>query len=131
MWETDTLCPDFVLEKEEISLLWKPDIYGFLKNFIEPWYENGDLMDIDRIVLSGQSSKIELFRDVLKEYIAGRKARSDRENSCLRKLMCIDGALAYRQDKRTGRIRASLSYEPARVPYSLTAEDYETGGQEK
>lgn len=130
-WETDTLCPDFVLEKEEISLLWKPDIYGFLKNFIEPWYENGDLMDVDRIVLSGQSSKIELFRDVLKEYIAGRKARSERENSCRRKLMCIDGALAYRQDKRTGRIRASLSYEPARVPYSLTAEDYEAGGQEK
>ena len=45
--------------------------------------------------------------------------------------MCIDGALAYRQDKKTGRIRALLSYEPARVPYSLTAEDYESGGREK
>ncbi len=131
VWETDTLCPEIVLEKEEITLLWKPDIYGFLKNFIEPWYENGNLMEVDRIVLSGQSSKIELFRDVLKEYIAGRKARGAKENSCIRKLMCIDGAMAYRQDKKTGRIRALLSYEPARVPYSLTVEDYETGGKEK
>lgn len=129
--ETDTLCPELVLEKEEVTLLWKPDIYGFLKNFIEPWYENGSLMEVERIVLSGQSSKIELFRDVLKEYIAGRKARAAKEDSSIRKLMCIDGALAYRQDKKTGRIRALLSYEPARVPYSLTAEDYESGGREK
>lgn len=131
VWETDTLCPDLVIEKEEIALLWKPDIYGFLKNFIEPWYENGKLMEVDRIVLSGQSSKIELFREVLKEYIAGRKARGAKEDSCIRKLMCIDGAMAYRQDKKTGRIRALLSYEPARVPYSLTVEDYEAGGREK
>ncbi|RKI40048.1 hypothetical protein D7V86_22280 [bacterium D16-51] len=129
--ETDTLCPELVIEKEEVTLLWKPDIYGFVKNFIEPWYENGSLMEVERIVLSGQSSKIELFRDVLKEYIAGRKARGAKEDSSIRKLMCIDGAMAYRQDKKTGRIRSVLSYEPAKVPYSLTAQDYASGGREK
>ena len=45
--------------------------------------------------------------------------------------MCIDGAAAYQQDRKTGRIRTFLSYEPARMPYYLTAEDYENGGREK
>lgn len=130
-WEMRTLCPALILEREDINLLWKPDIYGFLKNFIEPWYENGMLQEVDRIVLSGQSSKIELFREVMKEYAAGRKARTGRETGCARKFMCIDGAIAYQQDWKTGRIRAKISYEPARVPYSLTAEDYGSGGREK
>ncbi len=130
-WETRTLCPELAVEKEEINLLLKPDIYGFLKNFIEPWYESGRLMDIDRIILSGQSSKIELFREVMKEYAAGRKAKTAGENGCERKFMCIDGAMAYQQDRRTGRIRTAISYEPARAPYSLTAEDYEMAGRQK
>lgn len=130
-FETYTVCPKLVIEKEEIQLLLKPDIYGFLKNFIEPWYESGRLMDTDRIILSGQSSKIELFREVMKEYVPGRKAGTKRESGCERKFLCIDGAMAYQKDLRSGRIRTKLSYEPARAPYSLTAEDYETGGREK
>lgn len=130
-WETRTLCPDLTVEKEEVHLLLKPDIYGFLKNFIEPWYESGRLMDVDRIILSGQSSKIDLFREVMKEYVAGRKAKSGGESGCERKFLCMDGAMAFQQDRRTGRIRTMVSYEPARAPYSLTAEDYESAGRQK
>ena len=39
--------------------------------------------------------------------------------------------MAYQQDRRTGRIRTTISYEPARAPYSLTAEDYEMAGRQK
>lgn len=131
IWETRTLCPELSVEKEEIHLLLKPDIYGFLKNFIEPWYESGRLRDVDRIVLSGQSSKIDLFREVMKEYVAGRKAKAGRETGCERKFMCLDGAMAYQQDLRTGRIRVALTYEPAHMPYSMTAEDYDSGGRQK
>ena len=130
-WESRMSCPDIEVEREDINLLWKPDIYGFLKNFIEPWYEDGMLMEVDRIVLSGQSSKIGLFREVMKEYAAGRKARPGGQSGCARKFMCIDGAAAYQRDRKEGRIRTQLSYEPARVPYSLTAEDYGSGGREK
>ncbi|MEZ3422384.1 MAG: hypothetical protein K1W39_01570 [Lachnospiraceae bacterium] len=129
--ETNTICPELVIGKEEANLLLKPDIYGFLKNFIEPWYESGKLSETDRIILSGQSSKTGLFKDVLKEYVAGRKANPPAGSSCAGKLMSIDGAVLYRQDKNTGRIRASLEYEPARVPYSLAADDYNAGGREK
>ncbi len=130
-WETRTLCPELVVEKEEVNLLLKPDIYGFLKNFIEPWYESGRLMDIDRIILSGQSSKIDLFREVMKEYVPGRKAKAGGDSGCERKLLCMGGAMAYQQDRRTGRIRTAVSYEPARAPYSVTAEDYEAAGRQK
>lgn len=131
MLETQTICPELFVAKEEINLLLKPDIYGFLKNFIEPWYDSGRLMDMDQILLSGQSSKIDLFREVLKEYVAGRKAKAGGENGCARKFMCVDGAAVFQQDKRTGRIRTIVNYEPARAPYSLSAEDYRSGGQEK
>ncbi len=130
-WETRTLCPELVVEKEEVNLLLKPDIYGFFKNFIEPWYESGRLLDIDRIILSGQSSKIELFREVMKEYVAGRKAKTGGEAGCERKFLCMDGAMAYQKDLRTGRIRTLIRYEPARAPYSLTAEDYVMAGRQK
>ncbi len=39
--------------------------------------------------------------------------------------------MAYQQDRRTGRIRTAVSYEPARAPYSVTAEDYEAAGRQK
>ncbi len=130
-WETKTACPDLTIEKEEISLLLKPDIYGFMKNFIEPLYDSGRLMDVDRIVLSGQSSKIGLFREVMKEYVAGRKAKTGGESGCERKFLCMDGAMAYQKDRRTGRIRTAVSYEPARAPYSLSAEDYRADGLQK
>ncbi len=129
--ETNTICPGIVIEKEEINLLLKPDIYAFLKNFIEPLYESGQLMDTDRIILSGQSSKIGLFREILKEYVAGRKAKPVENKGFARKLMCIDGAFAYQRDKKTGRIRAHISHEAARIPYSLSAEDYNKPGHEK
>lgn len=130
-WETNTICPGIFIEKEEINLLLKPDIYAFMKNFIEPLYENGQLMDTDHIILSGQSSKIGLFRDILKEYVAGRKAKPVENKGFARKLMCIDGAFAYQRDKKTGRIRADINHDAARIPYSLSAEDYKTPGHEK
>lgn len=129
-WETNTICPGIVIEKEEINLLLKPDIYAFLKNFIEPLYENGQLMDIDHIILSGQSSKIGLFREILKEYVAGRKAKPIENKGFARKLICIDGAFAYQKDKKTGRIRADIIHEAAKIPYSLSAEDYKIPGHE-
>ena len=31
--ETNTICPELIIGKEEANLLLKPDIYGFLKKF--------------------------------------------------------------------------------------------------
>lgn len=127
--ETYTGCPELSAQKEEINLLLKPDVYHLIRNFIEPYYLEGLLEEIDQIYLSGQTSKIELFREVLKEFIAGRKAKADGRNSCVKKFMCIDGAIAYQGAKKVGRIRPIIEYASPLVPYSLTAPDFH--GKEK
>lgn len=122
--QTYTKCPEIWMTKEEIQLLLKPDIYHLISSFIHTYYETGQLNTLDQIYLSGQTSKIELFREVLKEFIPGKKAKGRGENSCFRKFMCIDGAIFYQEAKKIGRIRTKLTYEPAVVPYFLTVPDF-------
>jgi len=121
-----TQCPPIRVLRDEINLLLKPEIYNLLKKFIEPYYlEDETMSEITDIMLSGQTTKIDLFRDVLKEYIAGHKARAPFEQSYIKKLRCINGAVAYHGAKALGRIRATLKYQPAIVPYYLTVETFD------
>ena len=125
MYSSYTQCPPIRVLRDEINLLLKPEIYNLLKKFIEPYYLDESINDITDIMLSGQTTKIDLFRDVLKEYIAGHKARVPFEQSYVKKLKCIEGAVAYHGAKALGRIRASLEYSPAIVPYFLTVETFD------
>ncbi|MCL2151752.1 MAG: hypothetical protein FWH57_02155 [Oscillospiraceae bacterium] len=121
-----TQCPPIRVLRDEINLLIKPEIYNLLKKFIEPYYlEDETMSGITEIMLSGQTTKIDLFRDVLKEYIAGHKARAPFEQSYVKKLKCIKGAVAYHGAKALGRIRSTLEYSPAIVPYYLTVETFD------
>lgn len=122
---TYTEWPQMRILRDEINLLLKPEIYNLLKKFIEPYYKEDETMsDLTDIVLSGQTTKIDIFRDVLKEYIAGHKARAPFEHSYSKKLKCIRGAVAYHGAKAIGRIRPSIEYESAIVPYYLTVETF-------
>ena len=125
IYSSYTQCPPIRVLRDEINLLLKPEIYNLLKKFIEPYYIDESINDITDIMLSGQTTKIDLFRDVLKEYIAGHKARAPFEQSYVKKLKCIKGAVAYHGAKALGRIRASLEYSPAIVPYYLTVETFD------
>lgn len=128
--EVRTACPVLTIYKEEVDLLLLPDIYRLIRDFIEPYYLDGSLSGIDQIYLSGQTSKINLFRDVLKEFIAGRKARADGGDSCSKKFLCVDGAIAYQGAKKLGRIRPVIEYASPLVPYNLTAPDFHGKGRE-
>jgi hypothetical protein len=122
---THTEWPRIRVLRDEINMLLKPEIYNLLKKFIEPYYREDETMrDISYIMLSGQTTKIDLFRDVLKEYIAGHKARSPFEQSFTKKLKCIRGAVAYSGAKAIGRILPVITYESAIVPYNLTVETF-------
>jgi molecular chaperone DnaK (HSP70) len=117
--------PPIRILRDEINVLLKPEIYNIIKRFIEPYYKRDETMsDINNIMLSGQTTKIEIFRDVLKEYIAGHKARAPFEHSYSKKLKCIRGAVAYHGAKAIGRIRPSIMYASAIVPYYLTVETF-------
>ena len=128
--EIYTTLPDVKLTKDEINILLKPDIYNLIKKFIEPYYLDGTLHDINRVYLSGQTCKIELFREVLKEYIEGRKAVASSEDSSAKKLRCVRGAITYQEAKRTGRIRPTITYVSPLVPYYVTAPDFKAEADE-
>lgn len=131
MLDSYTICPEIMITKEEIDLLLKPDIYNLLHQFIEPHYQEGNLEQLDQIYLSGQSSKIDLFREVLKEYVAGKKAKENVQSSCVRKFMCIDGAITFYEAKKVGMIRPTIQYEPALIPYHLVAPNFQKDEREK
>jgi hypothetical protein len=122
--EIFTACPPINISRDEINILLKPEIYVLLKNFIEPYYEEDRLGDITDIRLSGQTTKIDIFRDVLKEYVEGRKARVPYESSFSKKLRCINGAIAYHGARIMGRIHSEIRYTSAVVPYYLTVEAF-------
>ncbi|MDF2871330.1 MAG: molecular chaperone [Anaerocolumna sp.] len=118
--------PTVYISINELNKLLQADIYGIIKRFIEASYENGELQEYSIMRLTGQSCKIELFREALKEFIPGKVIASSRKNSNQAedyelKLMCLDGAIKYIKDKRFGYADVRITNEPPAFPYIVTA----------
>ena len=76
--------------------------------------------------LTGQSCKIALFREALKEFIPGKIIESSKRErggstDYELKLMCLDGAIKYIKDKRFGYADIQIRNEHAAFPYIVTA----------
>ncbi len=117
----------------EIELLLKADIYGIIRKFMEQMYEDNILEEYAVIKLTGQSCKIDIFRDAIKEYVPGKtiqfKRRSgDQTKDYELKMTCVDGALKYLKDKRYGFADISITVEEPVFPYYITA--YTHSGEE-
>lgn len=118
--------PAICLNISQTSRLLQGDIYRLVKRFIEPLYEDGRLDEYAIMRLTGQSCRIGLFRDALKEFIPGkviessRRGTPDEEDHGL-KLMCLDGAIRYIRDKRFGYADVTITSEQAAFPYIVTA----------
>lgn len=118
--------PTVILSINMLNRLLQADIYGIVKKFIEHSYENGDLQEYSIMRLTGQSCKINLFREALKEFIPGKIIESSRKekkntNDHELKLMCLDGAIKYIKDKRFGYADIQIVNEHAAFPYLVTA----------
>lgn len=118
--------PTVYFSINELNQLLQADIYGIIKRFIEASYENGELQEYSIMKLTGQSCKIELFREALKEFIPGKVIASSKKNSNQSgdyelKLMCLDGAIKYIKDKRFGYADIRITNEPPVFPYVVTA----------
>ncbi len=118
--------PPVYLNISQISRLLQGDIYRLVKRFIEPLYEDGRLDEYAIMRLTGQSCKIGLFREALKEFIPGKVIESSKrsapgEEDYGLKLMCLDGAIKYIRDKRFGYADITITSEQAAFPYVVTA----------
>lgn len=110
----------------ELELLLKADIYGIIRKFVEGMYEEDVLEEYSIIKLTGQSCKIDIFRDALKEFVPGKAIRFKRRSGDLTrdfelKMTCVDGALQYLKDKKYGFADVTIRTEEPALPYQITA----------
>lgn len=117
--------PVVYLSIYELEMLLKADIYGIIRRFIERMYEEDILEKYSIIKLTGQSCKIDIFRDALKEFVPGKTIQFKRRSGDLTKdfelkMTCVDGALKYLKDKRYGFADVTIRTEEPALPYRIT-----------
>lgn len=118
--------PTVYLNSYELNLLLRADIYGIVRQFIAGPYESGELDNYAILRLTGQSCKIDIFREALKEFIPGKIIESSRRNGGKEqefelKLICLNGAIKYLKDKKFGYADVTITHEQAAFPYVVTA----------
>lgn len=118
--------PEIILNLYELELILKGDIYGIIRKLMEPLYMEDKIQDFSFLKLTGQSCKIGLFREALKEFIPGRMIqfkRRDRETAgdTDLKMSCVDGALKFLRDKRLGYAEIELHSDKPVLPYTVSA----------
>ncbi len=126
--------PSVSISVYEITALIKGDVYNIIKKFLEKLYENDELYDYSLIKLTGQSCKVDIFKDALKEFIPGRiievnKSKKDSKEKYELKLACLKGSLKYLYDRNFGYADINIESKTPSLPYILTA--YTHTGEEK
>ena len=126
-FNTITTYPREIFTIKEIEKIVKIDIYGMLRKFLNTYYNEGALFDYSLIKLSGQSTKINTFQEVLKEFVPGKmieyRELMAKDNYDL-KLNCLDGCIKYLNYKKFGHMEVSIKNEVPLVPYSVWTEKY-------
>ncbi len=124
--ETVKTFPAILFNIYDLELLLRADVYGIVKEFLEDMYRRDMLEEYSMIKLTGQSCKMELFRDAIKEFVPGRaiqtnRSRREKGADSSFKMSCVDGAIKYLRDKKLGLAHISIrSKEPA-LPYQISA----------
>jgi len=126
--------PSIFLSIYEITTLIKGDVYNLIKKFLEKLYENDELYDYSLIKLTGQSCKVEIFKDALKEFIPGRiievnKSRKEAKEEYELKLACLKGSLKYLYARNFGYADINIESKAPTLPYLVTA--YTHTGEQK
>lgn len=124
--ETVNEFPNVVFNIKEINKLIKGDIYEIVRKFLDKFYESRELTEFSIIKLTGQSCRIDIFKEALKEFVPGKsiefKQKSASENNSLElKLACLSGVIKYLNSKKKGDIVVNIENEIPVVPYSLSA----------
>lgn len=124
--QVEKAIPDVEMNFFEIELVLEGEIYGIVHKFMDELYQSGRLTQFSFIKLTGQSCKIDLFRDALKEFVPGRMIQFRKRAGINAadyelKMTCVDGAIKYMKDKRYGLADIRLGTGKAAFPYMVTA----------
>lgn len=127
--------PQISVTAQEVDDLIRGDIYSLLSRI----FYNNENTGYRFYRFSGQSCKIRLFSELMKEFIPGKKLRdvtktlnkADAENKSSEKLKtsCIKGTVYYEYDTKHGNINPYLANEKPRIEFKVLTEfngNYET-----
>ena len=124
--------PDVVFNIKEIELLLKADIYDIVNKFLDEFYRRRELGQYSMIKLTGQSCKIDIFREALKEFIPGKsiefkqqKKEQSKTDLMDLKLTCVRGAIQYVNARKLGYTDVVLHYSVPAIPYSISGYTHE------
>ncbi len=116
---------EFSVDKEAIETVMSPEIYGIVKRFIEPLCnEDGILMGY-RIKFTGMSCQIPVFRDALREFTVGRRARVKRGKDEGLKLRALEGVILRGQMEKRGQIIPEITEEEGKIPFLVTVKSHD------
>ena len=113
------------ITNNEIHRLLCADIYSLLKTVLYAYDANNneqELLKYTYYKLSGQSCKITLFNELLKEFIPGKYLRYDAKrvpDSSELKLSCIKGSIYYMYDIDFGKIKPYITMEAPALIYNV------------
>lgn len=112
----DAQIPEIEITNNEIKKIIYADIYAVLNDL----FDNIDIDKFDKYKLSGQSCKVTLFQELLKEFITGRKLRETNMKSSNTdenlKLGCINGCIAFTKGVKRGVIVSEKAANRVKVP---------------
>ncbi len=122
--------PEVIFNIKEIELLLKADIYQIVNKFLNDFYRDGSLSVYSIIKLTGQSCRIDIFREALKEFVPGKSIefkQQSREKKDITelKLTCVRGAIQYVNARKMGYTDVSLHYQMPTIPYSISGYTHE------
>ncbi len=117
--------PEIIFNIKEIELLLKADIYEVVNKFLLEFYQNRTLQDYSIIKLTGQSCRIDIFREALKEFVPGKSIEfkqqsKEKKDITELKLTCVRGAIQYVNARKMGFTEVKLHYRMPSIPYSVS-----------
>jgi len=116
--------PLISINTNQVSAVFQGDIYDVFRRFVGRLYEDKQLSQYQIVKLTGQSCKIGLFRDSLKEFIPGSMISQGQNlpgSQFQLKLTCLEGVVRYLRDKAMGLAKVEIKYGAPAWPYILTA----------
>ena len=126
--------PDVSLNIYEVATLIKGDIYNIINKFLDKLYRNDELFDYSLIKLTGQSCRVDIFKDAIKEFVPGKviqlnKATKQNKDEYDLKLTCLKGTLKYLYARNFGYADINIESKSPTFPYRITT--YTHTGEQK
>lgn len=115
------------IQRDDIWLVTAPEVYRTMKNFLEPYCNQDGILQGYRIKFSGLSCNLPVFKDAIREFTVGRRARTPKSGRTVLKLRAMEGAVRQEQLLKDGRMVPELKTLQAAASYTVVVQSHNGG----